>query len=133
MTPDDYTQIITAVLSVVLTGGLVTALVAWRKQRKQEPIDAETAAVVNARTAGELALALAKQQDGSIGVLREDLSIVREDLDATRAELSETRAELAAVRSTLSDVLPWIKDLFHRWDEHRKHPTPPGGLPPGIM
>ena len=133
MLPDDYIKLMTGIISVLLSGGFILALVAWRKQRKQEPIDAETAAVVNARTAGELALALAKQQDGSIGVLREDLSIVREDLDATRAELSETRAELAAVRSTLSDVLPWIKDLFLRWEEHRKHPTPPGGLPPGIV
>ncbi len=63
MNPEEYTRILTGIISVLLSGGLILALVAWRKQRKQEPIDAETTAVVNARTAGELALAVAKQQE----------------------------------------------------------------------
>lgn len=126
MTPDDYIKLLAGAIAILLGGGLLTALVAWRKQRTQEPIDAETAAVVNARTAGELALALAKQQDGSINVLREDLRVVRTDLDATRAEL-------AAVRTTLGGITNWIRDLFARWDEHRQHPHPPGGLPPGVL
>lgn len=131
--PPEVVSALSGFLAIILGGGLITALVAVRKQRKQEPIDAETAAVVNARTAGEMALALAKQQDGSIGVLREDLKIVRVDLDATRAELTATRTELSAVRTTLSGIVPWIKDLFDRWDEHRLGDEPPGGLPPGIV
>ena len=125
MTPDQMT-LLTAILTTVLGGGGLGAYVLYRAQKKKEPIDAETAAVVNARTAGELALALAKQQDGSINVLREDLRVVRTDLDATRAEL-------AAVRATLGGITNWIRDLFARWDEHRQHPHPPGGLPPGVL
>lgn len=125
MTPD-YVNLTAGLIMILLGGGLLTAIVAWRKQRKQEPIDAETAAVVNARTAGELALAVAKQQESSISVLREDLKIVRSDLEATRSEL-------VAVRTTLSSIVPWIKDLFDRWDEHRAKGEPPGGLPPGLV
>ena len=122
MTPEEYTRILTGIISVLLSGGFILALVAWRKQRKQEPIDAETAAVVNARTAGELALAVAKQQEGSINVLREDLKVVREDLDAAREELTRLRS-----------IIPWIRDLFDRWHIHREHEKPPGGLPPGLV
>lgn len=124
--PEDLVKILTAALSVLLTGGLLTAILGWRKQQKQEPIDAETAAVANARTAGDMALALAKQQEGSINVLREDLKVVRADLDYTRTELT-------AVRTTLSGIVPWLRDLFDRWDEHRQQEDPPGGLPPGII
>ena len=147
VTPNDLTTFIVTILSVLLGGGFLGGLVAWRKQSKAEPIEAETAAVINAKTAGDLALALAREQNASIVQLRVDQTnqrdnlvltrqehaITRAELAATRDELALTRRELDALRTTLSGVVPWIKDLFERWHEHRLLDEPPGGLPPGVV
>ena len=119
-------RLLSVIITTLLGGGLLLAYVAFRNQKKQEPIDEETAAVINARTAGELALAVAKQQEASIAVLREDLRIVRADLDSMRGDLT-------ALRLTFSTVVTWLRDLFDRWDEHRLKDNPPGGLPPGVI
>lgn len=131
--PPSLIPILTAVLTTVLSGGLILAFVAWRKQVKQEPIDEETAAVINARTAGEIALALAKQQESAMAAMRLDQESIRAELTATRNELAAARTELASVRTMWSGVVSWIRDLFQNWDIYRMHDKPPGGLPPGVF
>ena len=111
MTPDQ-TALLTAILTPVLGGGGLGAYVLYRAQKKKEPIDAETAAVINARTAGEMALAVAKQQGETIAAMQ---------------------VEMAAVKSTLGGVVSWIRNLFANWDTVRHESQPPGGLPPGVL
>jgi len=117
-------QILAGLMTVLLSGGLLIAATGYRKQRKQEPIDMETAAVINARTAGDMALAIAKQQENSMLVLREDLK-------ALRSEHTSTREELRDLRKSFLSIISWLRDLFDNWDEHRLSANPPK-LPPGV-
>ena len=118
MNPEQAT-LLTGILTVILGGGGISALVLWRKQRAQEPIDAETAAVANARSSAELALAIARQQTESVNALRGDLSLLRDEVNRLRALIDGTTI--------------WIRDLHARWHEVRHHDQPPGGLPPGVL
>lgn len=111
MTPDQMT-LLTAILTTVLGGGGLGAYVLYRAQKKKEPIDAETAAVINARTAGEMALAVAKQQGETIAAMQ---------------------VEMATLKSTMGVVVTWIRNLFANWDTVRQESQPPGGLPPGVL
>lgn len=117
-------QILAGLITVLLSGGLLIAATGYRKQRKQEPIDMETAAVINARTAGDMALAIAKQQESSMLVLREDLKVLR-------SEHTNTREELRDLRKSFLSIISWLRDLFDNWDEHRLSDDPPK-LPPGV-
>jgi len=117
-------QILAGFMTILLSGGLLIAITGYRKQRKQEPIDMETAAVINARTAGDMALAIAKQQESSMLVLREDLK-------ALRSEHTGTREELRDLHKSFLSIISWLRDLFDNWDEHRLSDYPPK-LPPGV-
>ena len=118
MTPDQMT-LLTAILTTVLGGGGLGAYVLYRAQKKKEPIDAETAAVINARTAGEMALAVAKQQGETIKQQGETIAAMQ--------------VEMATLKSTLGGVITWIRNLFANWDTVRQESQPPSGLPPGVL
>ena len=132
MSPEEI-RLLVGLVSVLLGGGLVTALVAYRKQKKSEPIEEETASVINARSAGEMALALAKQQESTILMLQKNQEAMGIELSETRVELQAARTELAAVRTMWSGVVNWIRDLYQNWETYRLLDRPPGGLPPGIL
>ena len=125
MSPDQM-QILGNVLSSFLTGAFILALVAWRKQKKQEPIDAETAAVVNARSAGEMALAVAREQQN---IAKE----FRTELEALRVQQQQTITKVITLESRLTGIIGWVRDLHIRWDHYRTQPHPPGGLPPEVL
>lgn len=122
----DNMTLLSGLLNTIFGGGLILAFIAWRKQKQQEPIDNETAAVVNAKTAGELALAVAREAASSNALLRSDLVLVKQ-------KQLETEIKLATLEALFSGVITWIRDLHIRWDDHRKNPEPPGGLPPGVI
>ena len=93
----------------LMSGSGLLALVAWRKQRKAEPIEASAAAIANAEKASGMALALAQRLDSEVQGLRVEIAAVR------------TRAHYADV---------WIADLHARWAEHRIRDSPPPYAPP---
>ena len=88
----------------LLSGSGLLALVAWRKQRKAEPIEASAAAIANAEKASGMALALAQRLD---------------------SEVQGLRVEIAAVRTRVHYADAWIADLHTRWAEHRTRDAPP--------
>ena len=93
----------------VMSGSGLLALVAWRKQRKAEPIEASAAAIANAEKASGMALALAQRLDGEVKDLRAD------------ADRREARAQYQD---------GYIADLHTRWAEHRTRDAPPPYRPP---
>ena len=93
----------------LLSGSGLLALVAWRKQRKAEPIEASAAAIANAEKASGMALALAQRLD---------------------SEVQGLRVEIAAVRTRAHYADAWIADLHLRWPEHRMRDAPPPYRPP---
>ena len=93
----------------LLSGSGLLALVAWRKQRKAEPIEASAAAIANAEKASGMALALAQRLESEVQVLRVEIAAVR-----TRAHYADA----------------WIADLHLRWAEHRIRDSPPPYRPP---
>ena len=93
----------------LMSGSGLLALVAWRKQRKAEPIEASAAAIANAEKASVMALALAQRLE---------------------SEVQGLRVEIAAVRTRAHYADAWIADLHTRWPEHRTRDAPPPYRPP---
>lgn len=93
----------------LMSGSGLLALVAWRKQRKAEPIEASAAAIANAAQASAMALDLAQRLD---------------------SEVQGLRVEIAAVRTRAHYADAWIADLHARWAEHRIRDSPPPYAPP---
>lgn len=93
----------------LMSGSGLLALVAWRKQRKGEPIEASAAAIANAEKASGMALALAQRLE---------------------SEVQGLRVEIAAVRTRVHYADVWIADLHARWAEHRTRDAPPPYRPP---
>ena len=125
MPPEVASWLIPVIVAVLGAGG-AGGLIAWRTQIKREPIDEETAAVLNAKTAGELALAVAKQQGDALVEQADSIRMLREDLSTLRAEYERTR-------SILDVVGQWARDLHDGWAKYRLRDEPPGGLPPGFL
>lgn len=134
-------------LTVLLGGGLLTALVAWRRDRRQAPIERRTAVDASAKVQSEIRsadieglreiIAALREQTGSlreeVGSLQEQVTTLRAEVKTAeersqaaefRAEGAEIRAAQAESRATASELArqedaAYITHLIDAW------PTPP--------
>lgn len=122
-----------AIVGVLLTGSLISALVAWRRDRRQAPIERTQATEATEKLRSEIRTA-------DIDGLRDIIEALRENQDRDRAEIAElrTRVEKAETRAAEADTralaaerraiaaetraaedAAYIEDLLTQW------PTPP--------
>lgn len=106
-------------------GGVLTGLLAWRKDARQGPIDRSTAQVANSVALSETAMAWVQYQDEKMKIQDEKTHRMAVQI----AELSERNDSLtervSRTESWLSGWNFWYDDLRGRWSYHREQDNPP--------
>lgn len=120
-------------LTILLGGGFLTALVAWRRDRRQAPIERRTAVDASAKVASEIRTADIGGLRDIIASLREEVAALRHRVESAeeRATAAEHRAEGAEIRAAQAESRATASELARRQDaEYIEHlidtwPTPP--------
>ena len=106
-------------------GGVLTGLLAWRKDARQGPIDRSTAQVANSVALSETAMAWVQYQDEKMKIQDEKthkMSVQISELSERNDSLSE---RVSRTESRLSGWNFWYDDLSGRWSYHREQDNPP--------
>ena len=106
-------------------GGVLTGLLAWRKDARQGPIDRSTAQVANSVALSETAMAWVQYQDEKMKIQDEKtqkMAIQISELSERNDNLSE---RVCRTESRLSGWNFWYDDLSGRWSYHREQDNPP--------
>lgn len=94
----------TIVSFLALAAGLITAIVAWRKENRQGPIDAVSTKVNQANSITEVSMGMLDRINEKYNMLSNRVDILE---DIARGW----------------DI--WYHNLVTRWDEHRQNIDPP--------
>ena len=106
-------------------GGVLTGLLAWRKDARQGPIDRTTAQVANSVALSETAMAWVQYQDEKMKIQDEKthrMALQISELSASNDNLTE---RVSRTESRLSGWNFWYDDLSGRWSYHREQDNPP--------
>ena len=113
-------------------GGVLTGLLAWRKDARQGPIDKSTAHVANSVALSETAMAWVQYQDEKMKVQDEKMKAQDEKTHRMALQISELSASndnlterVSRTESRLSGWNFWYDDLRGRWSYHREQDNPP--------
>lgn len=123
---------IPGVLTLVLGGPAIGALVTWLLGRHKPKIEKKDAELATAEKTQGMSLALATRLEGEISRISGELKTVREDLKTETGE-REKLAEKVRIQSGtifslrvyISRVADWWAHLVENWDELRLRPAPP--------
>lgn len=106
-------------------GGVLTGLLAWRKDARQGPIDRSTAQVANSVALSETAMAWVQYQDEKMKIQDEKthrMAVQISELSERNDSLTE---RVSRTESRLSGWNFWYDDLSGRWSYHREQDNPP--------
>ena len=106
-------------------GGVLTGLLAWRKDARQGPIDRSTAQVANSVALSETAMAWVQYQDEKMKIQDEKthrMAVQISELSERNDSLTE---RVSRTESRLSGWNFWYDDLRGRWSYHREQDNPP--------
>lgn len=106
-------------------GGVLTGLLAWRKDARQGPIDRSTAQVANSVALSETAMAWVQYQDEKMKIQDEKthrMAVQISELSERNDSLTE---RVGRTESRLSGWNFWYDDLRGRWSYHREQDNPP--------
>lgn len=113
-------------------GGVLTGLLAWRKDARQGPIDKSTAHVANSVALSETAMAWVQYQDEKMKIQDEKMIVQDEKTHRMALQISELSASnnnlterVSRTESRLSGWNFWYDDLRGRWSYHREQDNPP--------
>ena len=113
-------------------GGVLTGLLAWRKDARQGPIDRSTAQVANSVALSETAMAWVQYQDEKMKIQDEKMKVQDEKTHGMALQISELSASndnlterVSRTESRLSGWNFWYDDLRGRWSYHREQDNPP--------
>ena len=113
-------------------GGVLTGLLAWRKDARQGPIDKSTAHVANSVALSETAMAWVQYQDEKMKIQDEKMKVQDEKTHRMALQISELSASndnlterVSRTESRLSGWNFWYDDLHGRWSYHREQDNPP--------
>ena len=113
-------------------GGVLTGLLAWRKDARQGPIDKSTAHVANSVALSETAMAWVQYQDEKMKIQDEKMIVQDEKTHRMALQISELSASndnlterVSRTESRLSGWNFWYDDLSGRWAYHREQDNPP--------
>ena len=113
-------------------GGVLTGLLAWRKDARQGPIDKSTAHVANSVALRETAMAWVQYQDEKMKIQDETMIVQDEKTHRMALQISELSASndnlterVSRTESRLSGWNFWYDDLSGRWSYHREQDNPP--------
>ena len=127
----------TSTILVVLTavfggGGVLTGILAWRKDARQGPIDKQTAQVADALAVSQAASSWVQYQDEKMKIQDEKMIVQDEKTHRMALQISELSASndnlterVSRTESRLSGWNFWYDDLSGRWSYHREQDNPP--------
>ena len=116
-------------LTVVLGGGgLITAIVAWRKDQRQGPVEAQTAQVADAMVLSNAASGLVKSLTDRQQSF-EDRIVNKETV--WEAKLMAQDEKIESLQQRVDNWIFWYNDLKVNWFTHRTKDEPP--QQPGII
>lgn len=116
-----------AIVTTLLSGGVVTALAGWLRDRKRAPIDALSAVTAMSESVGRQAVALVEQlQEQQVA----DRSVSRLEIERLRADLTRQQHAVGVIRRELSNLRSawsaWYRAVIvDQWDTVRRDPSPP--------
>ena len=119
--------LLVAIVTTLLSGGVVTALAGWLRDRKRAPIDALSAVTAMSESVGRQAVALVEQLQEQQAA---DRSVSRLEIERLRADLSRQQHAVGVIRRELSNLrsawLAWYRAVIvDQWDTVRRDPSPP--------
>lgn len=116
MPPFDWVQV---VMGLIGGGGLITAIVAWRRDARQGPIETSQANVADAMAISEAATNWVTYQDNKLR--DQDAKIEMQD---AKFEALEKKINTLQLKDRM--WRGWYQDLALRWNHHRtKEEAPP--------
>ena len=119
--------LLVAIVTTLLSGGVVTALAGWLRDRKRAPIDALSAVTAMSESVGRQAVALVEQlQEQQVA----DRSVSRLEIERLRADLTRQQHAVGVIRRELSNLRSawsaWYRAVIvDQWDTVRRDPSPP--------
>ena len=123
--PDWILSFLTSVLG---GGGLITAIVAWRKDQRQGPVEAQTAQVADAMVLSNAASGLVKSLTDRQQSF-EDRIVNKETV--WEAKLMAQDEKIESLQQRVDNWIFWYNDLKVNWFTHRTKDEPP--QQPGII
>ena len=128
----DWVQIATAALVVLLGGGLITAVVAARREARQDPIERQQARDAAAKLDYDRVAALATQLQRQVEVLlgqvqAQDARITLMDdrLSARDRTIAQLERKVAHLEQRDGLWRKWASQLHNDWSILRLEPSPP--------
>ena len=127
------TSLILLVLTAVFGGGgVLTGILAWRKDARQGPVDKQTAQVADALAVSQAASSWVQYQDEKMKIQDEKMIVQDEKTHRMALQISELSASndnlterVSRTESLLSGWNFWYDDLSGRWSYHREQDNPP--------
>ena len=121
-----------AVLTLIFgSGGLLTGLLAWRKDAKNGPVEISSGQVADAIAISEVAGSWAKYQDQKLKEQEERFKEQEARFRDYDARLAKQESGLKSLERRLSGWADWYRDLELRWSYHRRSDVPPS--PPTVV
>lgn len=112
-------EVLLGILSLILVpGGIIASLVAWRRDVKKGPIDAQQAQVADAVAVSEAATAWVKYQDDKMRA--QDGKI-----DAQTEKYAAMLSVVERLEYALTQWNAWYMDLTLGWPGYRQKDAPP--------
>lgn len=121
MTPAAWATIIAALLG----GGLISALLDWRRSRRQEPIEKRDAHVAAADTLQQMAMKAAENAAARATAAMTEAQEARAEGRADRARIAALERAQEGMRELLRRWEAFGVDLHARWPYHRAQVQPP--------
>ena len=110
MSPEQVAAIAAAVGTVL--GGVVTAIIQWRKEKRAHVVEIAPAEAPAAQTITEAAKALVEPLTRRVDALESEVGALRTQRDALTAERDSLRSDRATLLRHTVAVEAWIRDNF---------------------
>lgn len=128
MTPELLVALVTAILGA---GGLITGVVAWRKDARQGPVDKQTAQVADAVAVSQAATNWVQYQDEKMR--SQDEKIQKQDarIAVLVGRVDALTLSQVDLRERVEAWVDWYDDLRNGWSFHKQRdeaPEPPNML-----
>lgn len=128
----DWVQVTTAALVALLGGGLITAIVAARRESRQDPIERQAARDAAAKLDYDRVAALATQLQRQVEVLlgqvqAQDarISLMDGRLETRDRTIAQLERKVAQLEQRDSLWRKWATQLHDDWSILRLEPAPP--------
>lgn len=115
-------------MAVFGSGGALAAIVAWRKDQRQGPIEAHSANIADAMSVRSAATDLSKTLMERVNALEDRAAISDKEIAEQNDKIAAQNEKIDMLRKYVDLWSIWYRELKANWESHRSGDLPP--LPP---